>query len=154
MMIRFVRQTFTCLSLLGIGLSFVYFQLNDPSRESSPIVGLTASNTYFGPVKQTPGNEQLIRVEILVRDSAEANGLQIVNVEFNNTTIPLKPRDVYGNRGNASFQMRPGTYQLTWAVNRDKFAWPRTVTHEETVTVDPRDLWLQISIEGDKASIR
>jgi hypothetical protein len=96
----------------------------------------------------------LIRLEILIRDSAEANGLQIVSVEFDNTDIPLKPRDIYGNRGNASFQVKPGVYKLEWVVNRDKFAWPRSVTHEEVVTVDPRDLWLQISIEGDTATIR
>ncbi len=137
-----------------IGLSFVHFQLNAPTKSPSSLLGLTASNTYFGPVKRTPGNEQLIRLEILVRDSPEANGLQVVSVEFDNTDIPLKPRDIYGNRGNASFQMRPGTYKLVWVVNRDRFAWPRTTTHEEVVTVDSRDLWLQISIEGETASIR
>ena len=154
MITRLLRQIFICLSILGIGLSFVHFQLNAPTTRLSSLPGQTASNTYFGPVKQAPGNGQLIRLEILVRDSPEANGLQVASVEFNNTDIPLKPRDIYGNRGNASFQMRPGTYTLVWVVNRDRFAWPRTVTHEEVVSVDSRDLWLQISIEGETATIR
>src|SRR4051812_38872253 len=116
MITRFLRQIFICLSILGIGLSFVHFQLNAPTRDPFSLPGQTASNTYFGPVKQAPGNGQLIRLEILVRDSPEANGLQVVSVEFDNTDIPLKPRDIYGNRGNASFQMRPGTYKLVWVV--------------------------------------
>jgi hypothetical protein len=135
--------------------SLVFVRLQQKSILDSPSASqLMASNTYFGPVTPPPGNPQLVRVEILIRDSAEASGLQIVSVEFDHMAIPLKPRDIYGNRGNASFQLKPGSYKLQWTVNRDRFAWPRSVSHEEIVTVSPRDLWLQISIEGEQASIR
>lgn len=113
-----------------------------------------AQYTYQGPNQPVPGNPQLVRVEVLVRDSPKAGGLQIQSAEFNGQGIPLKPRDIYGNRGTSSFQLSPGQYKLVWVVQRDKSNWPRLVTHEEIVTIDPRDLWLQISIEGEEASIR
>ena len=101
-----------------------------------------------------PGNPQLVRVEVIVRDSPEAGGVQVQNASFNGQGIPLKPRDIYGNRGSSSFQVPPGKYKLRWIVQRDKVEWPRTISHEEDVTIDPRDLWLQIYIEGEEASIR
>ncbi len=110
--------------------------------------------SYQGPNRPVPGNPQLVRVEVLVRDSPKAGGVQIQSVAFNGQGIPLKPRDIYGNRGSASFQLPPGKYKLAWVVQRDNFLWPRQVPHEELVTIDPRDLWLQISIEGEEASIR
>ena len=151
-----LRQFFLCGTLLAIGCLFLYFQrsIHKERTATATLPNQTASNTYFGPVKPIPGNPELVRLEVLVRDSPEAAGLQIVSVSFNNTDIPLKPRDIYGNRGSASFQLKPGTYLLQWTVNRDKFAWPRTVSHEEEVTVNPRDLWLQIYVEGETASIR
>lgn len=150
---RLIRQILVCAALLGLGLAFLRFQKEAPMNMGA-LPGQTASYTYFGPDKSVTDPSKLVRLEILVRDSSDADGLQIVSVQFNRTDIPLKPRDLYGYRGNASFQVKPGTYKLLWVVNRDRFAWPRTITHEEIVTVSPRDLWLQISIEGETASIR
>jgi len=115
---------------------------------------LIASYTYQGPTQAVPGNPQLVRVEVLVRDSPKAGGLQIKNVEFNGQGVPLQPRDIYGNRGTSSFQLAPGKYKLKWVVQRDRLHWPRTVTHEEEVQISPRDLWIQIAIVGEEASIR
>ena len=115
---------------------------------------LLVQNTYYGPVQPIPGDPYLVRVEVLIRDSAELGGVQIQSVEFNGQSIPLKPRDIFGNRGKGSFQLPPGQYALRWVVRRDKVAWPRTVAHEEEVTIDQRDLWVQITIEGEEASIR
>lgn len=136
---------------MAAGLVLIRFQpkATPPSQIANNLLGYT----YLGPVKSNPSKPQLVRVEVLVRDATESDGLQIVSVEFNKTNIPLKPRDIYGVRGTASFQVKPGDYPLRWVVNRDKFAWPRTLTHEETVTVSPRDFWLQISIVGETASI-
>lgn len=128
------------------GSGFKKFSIFDSS--------ILAQNTYLGPISPVPGNPQLIRVEVIVNDDPKLGGLQIQQVKFNGTNVPLKPRDVNGFRGQASFQLAPGKYKLTWIVNRDKSAWPRTVSHEETVTLDPRDLWVQITIQGEEASIR
>jgi hypothetical protein len=49
--------------------------------------------------------------------------------------------------------MKAGKYKLKWKVKRDQHAWPRTISHEEEVTIDPRDLWIQITITGENASI-
>jgi hypothetical protein len=111
-------------------------------------------NTYLGPITPIPGNPQLIRVELIVNDDSKAGGAQIQQVKFHETEVPLKPRDINGFRGQGSFQLPPGKYKLIWVINRDKFTWPRTVSHEEIVTLDPRDLWVQITIQGDEASIR
>jgi hypothetical protein len=114
---------------------------------------LIASYSYQGPTHST-AKTSLVRIEILVRDSPQAGGLQIQNVEFDGQKVPLQPRDIYGNRGSASFQVSPGKYKLRWVVQRDKLYWPRKLTQEEEVNVDPKDLWLQIEIVGDSASIR
>lgn len=111
------------------------------------------SNTYLGPSKKIPGNPQLLRVQILVNDDPNPQGVQIVEATFDGKDIPLKPRDIYGFRGQASFQTPPGKYKLRWKVHLDKFAWPRTQSHEEEVTLNGKDLWLQITITGEKASI-
>lgn len=115
---------------------------------------LLASFTYEGPTKHVPGQAQLVRIQVIVRDSPNLGGDQIQSVTFNNNNIPLQPRDIYGNRGKASFQVPPGKYTLHWVVQKSENTWPRNVINEETVTVDPRDLWLQIEIVGNVVSIR
>lgn len=114
---------------------------------------LLAQNTYLGPIQPIPGNPDLVRVQIVVRDSPDSGGAQIQSVEFNGQRIPLKPRDIHGNRGGASFQVPPGKRKLKWVVQNDKVTWPRTNKHEEEVNIDGRDYWIQILIVGDTASI-
>lgn len=121
------------------------------SHHSSLITQNT--NTYLGPNQKVPGNPQLIRVQVLVYNDPNPKGVEIGEVDFDGTSIPLKPRDIYGFRGQASFQKSPGKYKLSWVVERDKQAWPRTINHEEEVILDPRDLWIQITITGDTAEI-
>lgn len=112
-----------------------------------------SSNTYFGPTRPTPDADKLVKVQISVRDSPDPGGLQIISVTFDGQDIPLQPRDIYGNRGSGSFQVLPGTYKLSWVVNRSKSIWPRRVTHESIVTISPRDLWVQVEIVGEEAKI-
>jgi hypothetical protein len=121
---------------------------------ASPEKDLIASYSYQGPTQRVPGNLQLVRVEVLIRDSPEAGGVRIKSVDFNGQGIPLQTPDIYGNRGTGSFQVPPGKYKLRWVVQKDKLIWPRVLTHEEEVTIDPRDLWLQIEIVGETATIR
>jgi hypothetical protein len=140
---------------------FFYFNNQGQPISTAPHItaphateGLLAQNTYLGPVKPVPGNPELVQVEVIVRDSPVLGGVQVQSVEFDGKSVPLKPRDVFGNRGKASFQVSSGHYTLRWVVRRDKILWPRTMSYEETVTIDPRDLWVQISIEGEASSIR
>lgn len=111
------------------------------------------TNTYLGPNEKAPGNPQLIRVQVLVYNDPNPKGVTIDSANFDGTSIPIKPRDIYGFRGQASFQKSPGKYKLRWVVERDKQVWPRTITHEEEVILDPRDLWIQITITGETAEI-
>jgi len=148
---RILRLILLFGTLLACGSLTLFF--TNKSR-SLPLDSLVAATTYLGPKSPTVGNPQLVRVEVLVKDAPEAGGLQVTRVSFNGDNIPLKPRDIYGHRGGASFQVPPGTYKLKWTVNKDRFAWPRTISHEEEVTISPRDLWIQVSIEGENASIR
>ncbi|HEY4255559.1 MAG TPA: hypothetical protein VGM34_04355, partial [Chlamydiales bacterium] len=86
---------------------------------------LLTTNTYLGPKHPLEGNPQLVKVQVVVRDSTDEKGPQVVSVYFNQQNVPLKPRDIYGNRGMASFQVPPGKYKLRWKVNRNKIVWPR-----------------------------
>lgn len=152
------RRILHCLLFLGTALCalgiFSSLKQNGLSlRNELPFEKLTVQNTYFGPDHPLPGNPYLVRVQILVYDSPVQGGLQMENVDFYGQSIPLKPRDIYGFRGEGTFQVKPGVYKLRWTVQRNKLIWPRTIEHEETVTVDPRDQWIQIKIEGENAQI-
>lgn len=144
-------------AVLTLISSLLFFIKKDPIVRNSSLetVALMASagNTYFGPKAPVKGNPQLIRVQLLAKDAQESSGPQLVSVTFYNRDVPLKPRDVHGNRGSASFQVPPGKYKLRWTTSRDKFAWPREEEHEEEITVSPRDLWLQLEIQGNQAQI-
>ena len=132
----------------------IYVYLSKGPFPRSQETEFLTQNTYLGPTSPLPGNPYLVRVELLVRDSPDLAGAQIQNVVFDGQAIPLKPRDIFGKRASASFQLAPGKYNLRWTVQRDKFVWPRTLTHAEEVDISPKDLWIQILIEGDSASIR
>ena len=149
---RFFQLLALAGTILGILAVSLFFQKR--TIPFAAIHSVLGQNTYMGPDQKSPAKRQPVRVEVMVSDSPEAGGVQIQEVEFDGASIPLKPRDIFGNRGGASFQKEPGTYRLVWRVNRSKFAWPRNTSHEEVVTISPRDLWIQIIIEGEKASIR
>src|SRR3989344_6693122 len=108
---QFLLIAGTVLCMTGV---FLYFKGNGlPISASDPYsAGLMAQNTYLGPIQPIPGNPYLVRVEVHVRDSPELGGVQIQSVEFDGESIPLKPRDIFGNRGQASFQVPPGKYTL------------------------------------------
>jgi hypothetical protein len=139
----------TSLVMLG---TILFFKQGAFPLQTSGLV-CQSVNEYSGPTKKIPGNPQLIRIQVLVNDDPNPQGVQILDAEFDQQDIPLKPRDIYGFRGQSSFQTPPGKYKLKWTVHRDKFAWPRTIKHEEEVTISPRDLWIQITITGENASI-
>jgi hypothetical protein len=146
---RFLKSFFFFGAALTIFNLLFYFSNQIQIKEDPFLV----QNTYMGPTSPVPGNPYLVRVEILVRDSPDMGGVQIQNVSFDGKEIPLKPRDILGKRASASFQLAPGNYTLRWTVEKDKVIWPRTISHEEMVIISPRDLWIQILIEGDKATI-
>jgi hypothetical protein len=110
-------------------------------------------NEYLGPKKRPSSKAQMVQVQILVNDDPSPQGVQIESVSFNQKNLTLKPRDIYGFRAESSFQVPPGKYKLKWKVQRDRSIWPRTLSHEEEVNVDPRDMWIQITIRGEEASI-
>lgn len=95
----------------------------------------------------------LTKVEVEVYDDPKVGGLPVLSATFDDVKIPLKPRDVHKYRGSASYQLKPGTYELDWTVQRDKFVWPRTVDHVQTFQIQPSELTLHITIEGDHASM-
>lgn len=154
------QKFFHLLLIFGAGLSILgtllFFRQNElpigTASHHSNLIGQN-TNTYLGPNQKTKGNSQLVRIQILVYNDPDPKGVTIVDADFDGANIPLKPRDIYGFRGQASFQKRGGKYKLRWEVERNGPGWPKTVTHEEQVTVDPNDLWIQITIVGDKAEI-
>lgn len=150
---RFLQFLLIFGTILCMAVPFFYQKTMPTEGKDLYPSELLTQNNYMGPIKKIPGNPQLVRIEVLIQDSPALGGVQIESVSFDQQNIPLKPRDIYGNRGGASFQKMPGKYTLTWTVLRDKTVWPREITHEEIVTVDPRDLWIQISVVGEEVSI-
>lgn len=146
--ISFLLFLGTALCLLAIGL----FVNNQIIQQSSLLIAQN-TNTYFGPREKLPRNSQLIRVQILVNDDPNPQGVQIDEISFDGQAIPLKPRDVHGFRGQASFQLKAGQYTLKWKVRRDSSDWPRLISREEEVHLNAQDLWIQISIVGETATI-
>jgi len=148
-----MKRLLNWLLVFGTGLSLIAIFQCFKQRPILQEDQLIAQSTYMGP-KGTSLKPQLIRVEVLVHDSPDSAGVQIQSVTFNNKNVPLKPRDIYGYRGGASFQLYPGVYNLQWTVNQSRSSWPRSVSHEEEVTLNPRDLWVQIGIIGENATIQ
>jgi hypothetical protein len=151
-MIQLFRLIAAVGALLVIAASCLYYHKSTPKMELIELLA-SAGNTYFGPKSPPAGNPQLIYVQIYLKDSPDSAGPELVQVQFDHTNIPLKPRDLRGDRGSASFQLKPGKYKLRWKVNLHRYEWPRTSDHEIEVTLDPRDLWIQLEIEGETATI-
>lgn len=148
------RRLSALLVLATLLCSLNLFLYLSPQKQTSSQEKIISQSTYFGPTSSVPGNPELIKVEVLIHDSPKLSGVQIQSVVFNGQAIPLKPRDIFGKRGEASFQLPPGTYSLRWTVQRDKLLWPRTLSFSEEVILDAKDLWVQILIEGEEVSIR
>lgn len=89
----------------------------------------------------------------MVYDQPDLGGLKIETVTFNGTDVGLQPPDLYGFRGGGGFLLKPGKYQLEWTVSKDKMEWPRTLNYKQTVEINSRDTWVQVTIKGDKAII-
>jgi hypothetical protein len=126
-------------ALFGISL-FLFFQSHHCCAQTS----------YYGPKSSVPG---LVRIEIQIYDDPELDGVKLQEVRFNGQLIKLKPPGVHGYRGGGSFQLAPGNYELIWVVAREKKDWPRTVEHREKVRIDPSNVWVEITIEGETAKI-
>ena len=150
---QFLLVLGTALVMMGTLLVFKQKELPifTATHHSSLISQNT--NTYLGPHQKIPGDPRMVRVQILIYNDPNPKGVKITSAEFDGTDIPLKPRDIYGYRGQASFQKPPGKYKLKWVVDRDTQDWPRKIEHEDTVVLDSRDLWIQITINGDRAEI-
>ncbi|MBI3508451.1 MAG: hypothetical protein HY069_02285 [Chlamydiia bacterium] len=108
------------------------------------------TSTYLGPKQPAPGT---VQVQLSVQNSPELGGVAVVSARFDGQDIPLKPADVNGYRGGANFQVTPGKYKLEWVVQKSKIYWPRTVSHEELVTISGQDVWVQINLVGETATI-
>jgi hypothetical protein len=147
-----LRKIFCGITLFGAVLSIAAIGLSFKNNLSwnSPFFAMNV-NTYLGPRGKTA--QKLVKIQLVIKDDPKPAGLQIESVTFNGKRVPLKPRDIHGFRGQGSFQLSPGKYSLKWTAQRDDFVWPRILSFEEEVLIDSRDLWLQISIVGDKASI-
>lgn len=115
---------------------------------------LFGQSIYYGPKASPhfdgPTNNHLIRVQIAVYDAPSLDGVRIKDVSFNNQTVALQSPDLKGFRGEAGFQVAPGTYTLIWNVSRDQFAWPRTIRHKEKIQIEKREEWVQITIQGEE----
>ncbi len=142
----------TALLMLAL---FQFFQGGNGAIEGGQHYNLLSqnTNTYLGPNQKVPANSDFVRVQILLYNDPDPKGVTIRSATFDGTEIPLKPRDIYGFRGQASFQKRGGKYLLKWVVDRNQGDWPRTVEHEEEVILSPLDLWIQIAIVGGNAEI-
>jgi hypothetical protein len=110
-----------------------------------------AQTPYYGPSSPVPG---LIRVEIQAFDDPDLGAVKMDEVIFNGKQIPLKPAGIHGFRGGAHFQVSPGSYDLIWSVSRDcQSCWPRTVRHKQKVQIKKGMTWVQITIQGENATI-
>lgn len=109
-----------------------------------------AQTPYYGPTSPVAG---LIPIEIQIYDDPELGGVTIQEVIFNGRQIPLKPSGIRGYRGGGSFKLSPGSYDLSWTVSRKTHEWPNTVKHTQKVRIAQNDVWVQIAIQGESATV-
>lgn len=118
---------------------------------------LVAQTPYYGPKPLPHFNEpkypaKLYHVQLYAYDDPAPGGLKIQDVTLAGQAADIKPPDIHGFRGGGGFRLAAGKYKLSWNVSRDDFSWPRSLHYEQTITVVPRDTWLQVTIRGDKVT--
>jgi len=109
-----------------------------------------AQTPYYGPTSPISG---LVPIELQIFDDPELGGVAIEEAIFNGRQIPLKPAGLRGFRGGASFKLAPGSYDLIWTVSRPENSWPRTAKHKQKVSIQKNDVWVQVAIHGEHASV-
>jgi len=118
---------------------------------SSSLFAKTTSS--FRPIPERPGSPHFVRVQITVTDISDETDMQIVHAEFDRQKIALRPPNPTGIRGKLHAQVFPGTYSLSWIVERKN---PRTTreSFEKEIEIDPKEEWVDILIEGDTIEVR
>ncbi len=140
-MVQRLLQTLVLIGAILFGCAVVLFFKHNPCY---------AQSTYYGPTSPVSG---LIKVEIQIYDDPELGGPKVAEVQFHNQQLSLKPAGVRGYRGGGSFQLQPGSYDLTWRVSGSEGTWPRTVKHQKKIKVESSDVWIQIAIHGSTAAV-
>ena len=116
-----------------------------------------AQGAYYGspppPHFLAPSPTNQIRVQIEIYDDPKLGGVRIRDISFNGQDIALQSADLKGFRGEAGFQLAPGTYNLVWTVTRDQIIWPRTIRHREKIAIGKKDEWVQITVQGEQVTI-
>jgi hypothetical protein len=111
----------------------------------------SAQTPYYGPTSPVAG---LIKVEIQVYDDPDLNGVKVEEVIFDGKNIPLKPVGIHGFRGGGNFQVKAGSHLLIWRISKgSKAPWPRVVQHQQKVEIREGNDWVQITIQGEQATI-
>lgn len=98
-------------------------------------------------------DEKVIRVEIKVLDDTTKDHHDIMEVKFNNQQIPLLKADASGRRARKYYLVKPGTYDLEWKVSKSKTTWPRSKTYEKKITLNEKDKFAYIIIEGENVRV-
>lgn len=109
-----------------------------------------AQTPYYGPTSPTTG---LIPIQIQFYDDPSLGGVTIEEASFDGQEIPLKPSGIRGYRGGGSFKKAPGSYELLWTISRPGTDWPRTVQHQQIIDIKEGDVWVQLAIHGETATI-
>jgi hypothetical protein len=112
---------------------------------------LTAQTPYYGP--NHPAKPSDIPVQLYVYDETDTGITKVESVTFDGINVALQPAYLYVFSGGGGYQMGPGSYNLEWTVSSGQRSWPRTQTFKQTVTIQPGDSWLQVTIKGDKATV-
>ena len=115
---------------------------------------LLAQSIYYGPTSPpSPFTPHLVQVQVEVYDDPADGGQKVESAVFNQISMPLKPADVYGFRAGGGFQLPKGDYPLVWETSRGENNWPRTVKHKQMIKIQDKDVWVQITIQGEKVTI-
>lgn len=94
-----------------------------------------------------------VHLEIEVKDDLDAPSGKILDLEFDNEPLFLKPVDTNGDRALIHMQIRPGIYTIRWKVENNKKFWPRITTYEKKITIEKTSLWKHILIKGRKIQV-
>ena len=152
----YVLKTFAicCCAFVMVYAGFVFTSLwhlrkNAASSNIDPSYQKAA---FIKPDFQ-PGVDHIIRVEIAVKDDVLSSKGQIMEVQFNDETLILRPADSQGRRGSTFLQLNPGNYTIKWKVKNNSYSWPRYSQHKKIVPITSKDLWIHIFIEGKNITI-
>jgi hypothetical protein len=142
---------FSILIVYGGFMVTTYWDSSESNSFEKKLVGLKEIATTFhlnkNPIKKA------MRIELEINDDIKDSKGEILEVYFDNKSMPLAPADGLGHRGTIYLQVDPGKHTVLWKVKNNEYAWPRSKSFKKTIYISKDSNWTHLLISGKDLTI-